>query len=67
MAKAHKNGFIDVSELLAPTVVDDKGEPIYTVEQWEQYGADHYKSALDLFSVAMEVCGLDAEANKKKS
>lgn len=60
-------GKAEISLLLHMAVVDDKGDAIYTLEEWEQYGASNYKQALALFEVAKELSGFDVEANKAKS
>lgn len=60
-------GKAELSLLLHMAVVDDKDQAIYSVEEWEQYGAANYRTALDLFAVAKELSGLNAEVNKEKS
>lgn len=51
--------------LLARTVVLADGNPLWTVEQWEQFGAVHSGDALHLFDVAMRLAGFNAEATEK--
>lgn len=63
LAGAQKYGHI--SAVLAACVVDAEGEPVYTVEQWEQFGAAHFEAALALFRVAQRLSGLDVEERKK--
>lgn len=63
LAGAQKYGHI--SAVLAACVVDAEGEPVYTVEQWEQFGAAHFEAALALFKVAQRLSGLDVEERKK--
>jgi len=57
---------IDLSLLLSKTVVDDKGDAIYTQQQWELFGATNFNDALVLFKAAKRLCGLDADVAKKK-
>lgn len=56
-----------LSALLASTVVDEKNEPIFTEQEWEEFGSRHFAKALELFKKAKELSGLDAEINEKKS
>lgn len=55
-----------ISDLLACTVVDSENEPIYTKEQWEEFGSSNFNQSLKLYKVAKELSGLDAEVNEKK-
>lgn len=55
-----------ISDLLACTVVDSENQPIYTKEQWEEFGSNHFNQSLNLYKVAKELSGLDAEINEKK-
>lgn len=66
MSKAGAGGVM-VSDLLACTVVDAEGEPIYSVQEWEEFGASNFNRALDLFKISRSLSGLDAEVNEKKS
>lgn len=56
-----------VSDLLACTVVDAAGDPIYTKADWEEFGASNFNVCLELFKTAKALSGLDAEVNEKKS
>jgi hypothetical protein len=49
-----------VAQVLAVTVVDAEGEPVFTVDEWNEFGAVHVKPAMDLFLVASELSGLRA-------
>jgi len=53
------------SKILAVTVVDANGVPIYTDAQWEEFGAQHYERTLDLIAVASRLIGADREDAKK--
>lgn len=64
--KARAGGLL-ISELLAKTVVDADGEPIYTSQEWEEFGASNFETCLDLFKEAKALSGLDAEVSEKKS
>lgn len=57
--------FGQVSALLAASVVDADGEPVWTQQQWEAFGARHFEEALRLFVVAQRLSGLDAEETEK--
>lgn len=54
-----------LSAVLAASVIDGDGEPIYTAQEWEEFGAVHFEAALKLFNVARRLSGLDAEERKK--
>lgn len=54
-----------VPHLLARAVVLDDGAPLYTLQQWQTWGARHKAASLQLFLTAMRLSGLDAgEAEK---
>lgn len=57
--------FAEIPQLLALTVIDGDGEPVFTAEQWEAFGARHMETLLHLFSIAKRLSGLDAEAAAK--
>ena len=54
-----------LADLLELTVVDAKGDPIYTHQQWELFGARHFNEALNLYQVASKLSGLDVDLNVK--
>lgn len=66
LTAAQVSGSLSISELLACAVVDVEGEPIFAVDEWEAFGANHFLSAVELFKKAKELSGLDAEVNQKK-
>lgn len=66
MNKAGAGGVM-VSDLLACTVVDAASDPIYTVQEWEQFGSANFGVCLELFKTSRSLSGLDAEVNEKKS
>lgn len=54
-----------VPEMLAQTVVDDEGKPVFDAAQWQTFGAVHQAQALQLFNTAMRLSGFDSEAAEK--
>lgn len=64
-AEASQGGTAHISRLLAATVVDSHGEPIFSVDEWEIFGATQFDDALALFQVARRMSGLDAEVVEK--
>lgn len=54
-----------IARLLAVTAIDADGHQVYTVDEWEQFGAQYFDAALRLFDVARRISGLDAEAREK--
>jgi hypothetical protein len=59
-------GAMPISELLASAVVDAENEPVFTADEWEAFGAQHFVATLKLFKKAKELSGLEAETNAKK-
>ena len=57
--------FGHLSAVLAACVVDADGKQVFTVDEWEQFGAVHFEAALKLFNVAQRLSGLDVEGAKK--
>lgn len=57
--------FGHLASLLASCVIDAEGRQLWTVDEWEQFGAQHFEAALRLFEVAGRLAGLDVEAAKK--
>lgn len=67
-AEAREEGavrYASVSSMLAATVTGGDGKPLYTVDEWETFGALHLDEALDLFAVAKRLSGLDSEDAEK--
>jgi hypothetical protein len=63
---AGKSGYT-VSKLLSETVVDADGSQLFTEQEWDNFGAKHFKDCLDLFKVVKRLSGLDAEVEAKNS
>lgn len=57
--------FGHLSAVLAACVIDADGKPVFTVDEWERFGAVHFDAALALFKVAQRLSGLDVEERKK--
>lgn len=54
-----------MSRLLSQTVLASDLKPLYTVEQWEAWGARHPLAALTLYQHAQRISGLTGEAAEK--
>lgn len=54
-----------ISKILAATVIGDDGKRLMDEADWEAFGGLHFNEALDLFSVARRLSGLDAEVVEK--
>jgi hypothetical protein len=63
---AGKGGY-PVSKLLSETVLDAEGSQIFTEQEWENFGAKHFKDCIELFKVVKRLSGLDAEVEAKNS
>jgi hypothetical protein len=61
-------GYGHLAKLLALTVMDAKGLPIFSEEEWEVWGAkkENFAATMKLFDVARRMSGLDAEVSEKK-
>lgn len=59
-------GELNIAEMLARTVVDDENTPIYTAQQWDEFGSTNFGCALNLFNIAKGLCGFKADINEKK-
>lgn len=60
------SGFARVAQVLAATVIDADGLAIFTQKEWEEFGAVHSAAAINLFSIARKLSGLDSEVTLKK-
>lgn len=65
MSVTQSERFRMVPTLLALTVVDVANEPVFSEDQWEDFGALHLDDAMALFDVAKRLSGMDEGALKK--
>lgn len=65
VATADVPKFAHIAEVLSRSVVDDKGERIWTPQQWEVFGGSNQESAWRLFDVAKRLSKLDAGEKEK--
>lgn len=54
-----------IPEVLALCVVGRKGNPVYSVQRWKVFGAQHQAVALQLFNTAWRLSGMSGEDAKK--
>ena len=54
-----------IPEMLAISCVDAKGQPVYSINRWEIFGAQHTALALELFNVAWRLSGMSGDEQKK--
>lgn len=54
-----------IPELLTIAVVDGKDQPVYSIDRWEVFGANHPALTLELFNVAWRLSGMSGEEQKK--
>jgi hypothetical protein len=62
------HGFDHISSLLSLSVLDADGEPIFTTQEWEAWGAVNTTAAINLWDVAWRLSDMDgkqAEKNEK--
>ena len=64
-ASGSGKAFADIPALLAQVVVDAENVPVFSSEEWEQFGAVHFEALIALFKVARRLSGFDAEATEK--
>lgn len=55
---------IFASRLLAASVRTTEGEPLYTQEQWDIFGATQMDAFYTVLEVAMRLSGMDGEIQK---
>ena len=60
-----KKGRVPLSALLAATVVDAKGEQLFTEDEWEVFGAKHFDESMKLYEVATRLSGLNTRLAAK--
>jgi len=56
-----------VATLLTYCVMAANNEPLFTLDEWEAWGALHYDAAVNLFSVAHELSFPKPEVTEKNS
>lgn len=57
--------YAHLSKLLAASVVGEDGKQLLNEDEWEAFGGANFTEALELFSVARRLSGLDAEVIEK--
>lgn len=65
MSVTQAERFRMVPVLLAITVLDAADAPVFSADQWEDFGAEHLDAAMALFDVAKRLSGMDEDALKK--
>jgi hypothetical protein len=53
--------FGHLSHVLSKCIVDAEGKPVFTVEEWEAWGASHVDAVLELFKTARRVSKMEPE------
>jgi hypothetical protein len=56
-----------VSKMLSMTVQDAEGKPLFSEEEWENFGVKNFTTCIALFTVAKRLSGLDAKVAEKNS
>ena len=64
-AQADGGRFSHIARLLACVVIDAEGKPVFTADEWEQFGASNFEAVLRVFEIARRLSGLDAEVREK--
>lgn len=59
-------GFGRMADMLSSTVVDEEGEPIFSIEEWEVFGGQNQTAAFKLFDAASRLSGMVPEVDEKK-
>ena len=54
--------YAHVCQVLAVAVLAVDSLPVFTRDQWEEFGASHMSDAIDLFVHVQRLSGLDVEA-----
>lgn len=66
LASQEDKGYTHISKMLSLTVVDDKGAPVFTQDEWEEFGNQHFSASLHLLEVAKRLSGMNVEVAQKK-
>lgn len=59
------SGVQRVAQMLALCILDADGEPVFTVEQWEAFGAQYFATTMNLWDVARTLSGMKSEEAEK--
>lgn len=59
--------YTHIARLLAYAVVDADGQPIFSVDDWKEFGGQYYAATLRLYGIAKRLSGMDPEETKKNS
>jgi hypothetical protein len=57
--------YIYPSQLLAVTVLDESGEPIFTADEWDIWAGENQAEGMQLFNLAQKLSGLNSEETVK--
>lgn len=55
-----------VVKILHMSVVDAEGRPLKTQDEWDDFGGQHFQSAMSLFKDCMEMNDFDGTQAEKK-
>lgn len=58
-------GKLVVPRMLSATVVDDEGQPLFSLEQWDVFGGKHRATTFRLFDIALRLSGRITEVVEK--
>ncbi|MBJ2155265.1 hypothetical protein [Variovorax sp. IB41] len=58
-------GSLVTPRLLHKCVVDDAGQPLMSVHEWDMFGAAHSEAFFSLFHIALRLSGQDSKATAK--
>jgi hypothetical protein len=61
---ARGQGFARMPDMLSRTVVDNEGNPIFSLDEWEIFGISNVAAVFKLFDVAKRLSGLDDDEKK---
>lgn len=62
-----RESYQHIARLLAYAVIDADGEPVYTIDEWAEFGGQHFAATLRLYKIARRLSGMDAGEAKKNS
>lgn len=60
------SGSRNVAKSLSYCVIDNENQPIFTEQQWDDFGALNVQCAIKLFNKLMELSGQDRDVVQKK-
>lgn len=66
MEAAEQDDKLVIMEMLHRCIIDEEGNPLKTVDEWDVYGGDHFSDAIMLFKECKEFNDFSGKQAEKK-